>query len=532
MVVNKDDFFKQVTLMICSSLDIAKALQCVLAYLKGVMPADEAIITTMGPEYELSAVAHVSSTTTFQPIKPVSIPPALLQQQIINSNRKPRIINDTELDPYCQAMSPYVNNKGFSELFVPLRIDGETLGMFILRAKGKSRYNDEFLQLLSSVSEPFAIATANALSYRKLLEVNTKLDQDNHYLREELQAQSETEAIGSDRGLSEVMTLVNQIANLNTTVLLLGETGVGKEVIANAIHTSSRRKNGPFIKVNCGAIPESLIDTELFGHEKGAFSGAASQKPGRFERADGGTIFLDEIGELPQQAQVRLLRVLQNKEIERVGGTQSIHVNIRIIAATHRDLKTMVSEGKFREDLWYRLNSFPLTIPPLRERKVDIPELLDYFIKRKSKELGYRVPPPLASGSIDYLSNYPWPGNIRELENVVEKALIQNRGRTLSLESFTLSAPDSCLSTPSKNNGECLFPCLARRSYLPDSETAELPRKVKIDDVLYDHISKVLKMTDGKVQGKDGAAKMLGINASTLRSRMDKLGISYGKKNE
>lgn len=394
MNVDRNDFFKQITLMICSSLDIEKALQCVLAYIKGVMPADEAIITTMGPGRELSAVAHVSTTTLFHPIKPVSIPQELLHQETLNWRSKARIVNDTLRDPYCQAMSPYVNNKGFSELFVPLRIDGETLGMFILRAKGKSRYTKEQLELLSSVNDPIAIATANALSYRKLLQINTKLDQDNHYLREELQAQSESKAIGADRGLAEIMSQVNRVANLNTTVLLLGETGVGKEVIANEIHNYSHRKNGPFIKVNCGAIPESLIDTELFGHEKGAFSGATNQKLGRFERADGGTIFLDEIGELPHQAQVRLLRVLQNKEIERVGGTQSIRVNIRIIAATHRDLNTMVREGKFREDLWYRLNAFPLTIPPLRERKVDIPELLDYFIKRKSKELGYRVPPP------------------------------------------------------------------------------------------------------------------------------------------
>lgn len=427
-------------------------------------------------------------------------------------------------------MSPYVYNKGFSELFVPLRIDGNSLGLLILRAKGTSRYTEENLQLLSSASEPFAIATANALSYKKVLEDNTKLGQDNHYLREELQDHFETEVIGADRGLAKVMTQVDQIANLTTTVLLLGETGVGKEVIANAIHNSSHRKNAPFIKVNCGAIPESLIDTELFGHEKGAFSGATSQKIGRFERAEGGTIFLDEIGELPQQAQVRLLRVLQNKEIERVGGTKNITVNIRIIAATHRKLKTMVENGQFREDLWYRINSFPITIPPLRQRKVDIPELLDYFIKQKSKELGYRVPPPLASGSIDYLSNYPWPGNIRELENVVEKALIQNRGRSLSLENFTMTASNSCLSNPTKNNGECLFPCLARRNHLPDSRAEAIPQRVKIDDVVHDHILKVLDMTGGKIQGKDGAAKMLGINSSTLRSRMDKLGIPYGKQ--
>jgi transcriptional regulator with GAF, ATPase, and Fis domain len=302
--------------------------------------------------------------------------------------------------------------------------------------------------------------------------------------------------------------MVRQVAPLDSPVLLLGETGVGKEVIANAIHYSSGRSEGPFIKVNCGAIPETLLDSELFGHEKGAFTGAVSQRRGRFERASGGTIFLDEIGELRAEAQVKLLRVLQNKEIERVGGTHPLPVDIRIIAATHRDLKKMVAEGQFREDLWYRLNVFPLMIPPLRERKIDIPTLVSHFVNVKSREMGLHPVPTLAPGAIDILTSYEWPGNVRELENMVERALImagrgplsfielQGIGRTEQREEFPLS-PRS-------------FP--------------------SIDEVMAGHIRRALQIASGRVEGEKGAAKLLGLKPSTLRNRMNKLGISYGRK--
>jgi len=218
---------------------------------------------------------------------------------------------------------------------------------------------------------------------------------------------------------------------------LLGETGTGKEVFANAIHYSSPRKNGPFIKVNCGAIPETLLDSELFGHEKGAFTGAVSQKRGRFERANKGTIFLDEIGELPAPAQVRLLRVLQTKEIERVGGATSIPVDVRIISATNRNLQEMIASGRFREDLWFRLNVFPIMIPPLRQRREDIPALVHHLIERKSKELKLTGRPVLAPGAIDRLMAHEWPGNVRELENMIERSLIQHRGAgALSFETL------------------------------------------------------------------------------------------------
>jgi transcriptional regulator with GAF, ATPase, and Fis domain len=292
--------------------------------------------------------------------------------------------------------------------------------------------------------------------------------------------------------------------------LLLGETGVGKDVIANAIHYSSPRKDGPFIKVNCGAIPETLLDSELFGHEKGAFTGALSQRRGRFERANGGTLFLDEIGELPPQAQVRMLRVLQYKEIERVGGTNPISVDIRLIAATNRDLEEMVKAKQFREDLWFRLNVFPIRIPPLRERKEDIVALVHHFIRRKSRELKLPAPPPLAPGIIDRLMAYHWPGNVRELENVIERALILSKGTPLIFDDLIGEKRD-------------------QSSVIP-VWTQDAPPK--LDEVMSQHIRRVLEMTKGKVHGKGGAAEVLGINPSTLRNRMNQLGIPYGRRRQ
>jgi len=262
--------------------------------------------------------------------------------------------------------------------------------------------------------------------------------------------------------------------------------------------------------VNCGAIPDTLLDSELFGHEKGAFTGAVSQKRGRFERADKGTVFLDEIGELPAQAQVRLLRVLQNKEIERVGGTGYIPVNTRVISATHRNLQEMVGSGQFREDLWFRINVFPIMIPPLRQRKGDIPSLVHHFIHRKSAELKLKERPRLADDAIDRLITYNWPGNVRELENTIERALIQYRA-------------DGPLSF------EAILP-LADRGKVAREHIHDEPF-VSLDEMNAGYIRRSLEKAGGKISGPGGAAQILGINPSTLRKRMNKLGISYRRRN-
>lgn len=268
-----------------------------------------------------------------------------------------------------------------------LEIEGKRLGTFAILAEGKARFTKAHVHMVSLLRGPFAIAMSNALRYKEVVKLKDIVDAENRELNRELQRFSGDEIVGAEYGLKTTMEMVRQVAPLSSPVLLLGETGVGKEVVANAIHYTSSSRSGPFIKVNCGAILENLLDSELFGHERGAFTGAIAQKRGRFERADKGSIFLDEIGELPLQAQVRLLRVLQHKEIERVGGTKSIPVDVRIIAATHRDMEEMVRSGAFREDLWFRLDVFPIMIPPLRRRKEDIPALVHYFVERKSKDL-------------------------------------------------------------------------------------------------------------------------------------------------
>jgi transcriptional regulator with PAS, ATPase and Fis domain len=290
--------------------------------------------------------------------------------------------------------------------------------------------------------------------------------------------------------------------------LLLGETGVGKEIIASAIHNASSRRSGPFIKVNCGAIPETLLDSELFGHERGAFTGAISQKRGRFERAAGGTLFLDEIGELPLEAQVRLLRVLQEKEIERVGGTEPIAVDIRVIAATHRDLETMIGEGTFREDLYFRLQVFPIAIPTLRQRRGDIPGLVQHFIHKKAQDLKLTAIPSLAPEAYDQLLAHHWPGNVRELENAVERAIILKREGPLSFPDLGLRQEAQAAAAP----------------------VPPISGPYNLDRVTAAHIRRVLKVTSGRVEGKGGAAELLGINPGTLRHRMRKLQIPFGRK--
>jgi len=294
--------------------------------------------------------------------------------------------------------------KDSSILVMPLVMEDIILGSLVIIAQGNDRYTEEHARLLSLLHEPYCIAMSNTLKHQQVLELKDMLTDDNRYLHRELLRISGDEIIGENFGLKGVMEMVRQVAPLDSPVLLLGETGAGKDVIANAIHYSSPRRDAPFITVNCGAIPETLMDSELFGHEKGAFTGALTQKRGRFERANKGTIFLDEIGELPPQAQIRMLRVLQNKEIERVGGSRPIQVDVRIMAATHRNLEEMIKSGQFREDLWFRINVFPVMIPPLRQRKEDIPALVTHFIERKSKELKLSTSPKLAIGAIDRLT--------------------------------------------------------------------------------------------------------------------------------
>ena len=330
----------------------------------------------------------------------------------------------------------------------------------------------------------------------EIKKLKDQLEAERAYLQEEIKLEYNHEnIIGQSDGLKYVLYKIEQIAGSNTIVLVLGETGTGKELVARAIHGLSLRKNRALVKVNCAALPSNLIESELFGHEKGAFTGSHSRHIGRFEIADGATIFLDEIGELPLELQPKLLRVIQDGEFERLGSSRTIKVDSRIIAATNRNLEEEVRKGRFRDDLWYRLNIFPITMPPLRDRMEDIPLLVDFYVKKISKRMGKTIE-IIPTSVMDALQNYHWPGNVRELENVLERAVINSSGPKLRLVD-ELKKPFKDLSTSQKT----------------------------LEAVERDHIIRVLEQTQWKVSGKNSAAEILGLNRSTLRARMRKFDI-------
>jgi transcriptional regulator with GAF, ATPase, and Fis domain len=508
MGIDENDFFRRATMEICSSLEIEIAMWRFLQFLKEFIPVDMMFLHLY--EHDLGAIRTIAMATVSQGRKLDHLTPLPKEVRTRVEEKHPHvmIVNRPGLEPLGKTMFQQLEKPDSSGLVLHLDVEGNRLGAMSLVAEGKDRFSEEHSRLMSLLNEPFAIAFSNALKHQEVLRLKDLLADDNRYLHRELLHLSGDEIVGAEFGLKRVMEMARQVASQTSPVLLLGETGVGKDVIANAIHYSSPRKDGPFVKVNCGAIPETLLDSELFGHEKGAFTGALSQKRGRFERADRGTLFLDEIGELPPQAQVRMLRVLQYKEIERVGGSHPISIDIRLIAATNRNLEEMVKAKQFREDLWFRLNVFPIRIPPLRERKEDIPALMRHFLHRKSRELKLPEPPPLAHGVIDRLMAYPWPGNVREMENVIERMLIVSRGKPLTFDDLT----------GGKTTGTPLTPEGAHDALL------------NLDQVMSRHIRQVLEMTKGKIHGKDGAAEVLGINPSTLRNRMNQLRIPYGRK--
>jgi formate hydrogenlyase transcriptional activator len=416
------------------------------------------------------------------------------------------IDNNPENDPLFKSVVDYFGGMESSLMVLFLNIEEEFLGSLALQANGNGRFSEDHMRLYTLLKEPMSIAVSNARKHLETVRLKDLLAEDNRFLHREMHRISGNRIIGEDFGLKSVMEMVHNVARHDSPVLLLGETGVGKDVIANAVHYASLRRDEPLITVNCGAIPGNLIDSELFGHEKGAFTGALMQKRGRFERADKGTIFLDEIGELPPEAQVRLLRVLQNKEIERVGGAESIPVNIRVIAATNRNLEAMVKAGTFREDLWFRLNVFPIFIPPLRERRSDIPALADYFLDRKIKELKLPKIPELAENTINTLISYDWPGNVRELENIIERALILSSGEAIDFKNLL-----------SGKVGE------------PDVAEVKMPVDLpEYESLIRDYFQKVLKKSDGRINGTGGAAELVGLNPSTLRNKLRKLKIEFG----
>jgi transcriptional regulator with GAF, ATPase, and Fis domain len=515
-MIDENEFFREATLRLLGHLEIEEGLHACIRFLSRHIPADAVYLERYERDVQamrIVARADVEKGERMDLLVPFTEEAKgamAAMAELYWADKLPSVIviNRSEDEPVTRHLLQSLGEPKCSALSLPLVVEGEPRGALALLAEGDDRFDDDHVRLYSTLKEPFFVAISNTLQHEEVVRLRDRLADDNRYLHQELLRISGDEIVGADFGLREVMHKVRQVAPTESPVLLSGETGSGKDVIANAIHLASARRDGPFIPVNCGAIPESLLDSELFGHEKGAFTGALATKRGRFERADRGTILLDEIGEMPLEAQVRLLRVLQHREIERVGGTRRIPVDIRIIAATNKDLPAMVEAGRFREDLFFRLNVFPIAVPPLRERTSDIPALVQHFVERKAGELKLGNTPQLAPGAIENLMSYGWPGNVRELENVIERAMILHRAEPLQFDDL--------------GNRR-------QQSVRPAADTAE-HAVVELDRVVANHIEKVLQMTDGKIHGPGGAGELLGVNPNTLRTRMRKLGIRFGKR--
>jgi formate hydrogenlyase transcriptional activator len=397
---------------------------------------------------------------------------------------------------------------------VPLVAMGASIGTFTVWSKTKNRYTQADAELLLDVATQVALAIANMKSYEEIAALKARLEKENVYLREEIRTvHNFEEIVGNSPALLDLLRRVDQVAPTDSSVLIYGETGTGKELIARAIHNRSNRKDRPLVKVNCSAISAGLVESELFGHVKGAFTGAFERRIGRFELAHGGTIFLDEVGELPLETQVKLLRVLQEREFEPVGSNRSVQVDVRVIAATNRNLQESIVNGSFRSDLYYRLNVFPLEVPPLRERRSDIAQLAMFFVTRYSRNLGKRID-GISAAAAEKLNDYSWPGNIRELQNVIERALILAHGSILELEPelIGLSSSDALRDGQRK----------VAETALPAEPVSAFKT---LEEVERAHISAVLAQTRGVVEGANGAAKTLGMHPNTLRHRMEKLGI-------
>lgn len=385
--------------------------------------------------------------------------------------------------------------------WLPLTTARRRLGTLVLSSKQPSTYDTADTSFLHHVANQVAVAVENCLAFEEIDELKEKLAKENAYLEEEARTQHNFgEVVGESAVLRRVLKEVETVAPTGSTVLIRGETGTGKELIARALHELSPRKGRTFVKLNCAAIPTGLLESELFGHEKGAFTGAISQKSGRFELTHQGTLFLDEVGDIPIELQPKLLRVLQEQEFERLGGTKTIKVDVRLVAATHRDLVRMVAEGRFREDLFYRLNVFPLTLPPLRERRDDIPRLVRHFTQQFARRMGRQIE-SIPSMVMDALVRYSWPGNVRELQNVIERAVILSPGPSLQVPPGDLHAATTQITVPPA-------------------------APVTLADTEREAILNALRETGGVVGGPKGAAARLGMKRSLLYWKMKKLGIS------
>jgi formate hydrogenlyase transcriptional activator len=524
---NRLKLLLDLTNRITSNLDLTDLLRTVSGSVRQVMESDLVVISLLDSEsgqFRIYALDFPNGK-------------GFIHEELVTSQDgvtrrafetlKPVIVNQFDPAEFGPETSPIILGEGLKTIcIVPLVNRGCALGVLCLARKKENSFSDHDADFLTEVAGQVAIAIENALAYREISELKDKLAQEKLYLEEEIRSELNFEdIIGSSPALKKVLELVETVASSDSTVLLLGDTGTGKELIARAIHDHSRRKDRTFVKLNCAAIPTGLLESELFGHEKGAFTGAISQKIGRLELAHQGTLFLDEVGDIPIEIQPKLLRALQEREFERLGSTQTRKVSVRLVAATNRDLEKMIAAREFRSDLYYRLNVFPIRIPPLRERREDIPLLVRFFVEKLAGRMQKHIE-TIPSAAMKALTNWEWPGNIRELENFIERAVILTRGKTLEVPIPELRESVVEAHAPNHNGTQDEISRIVRQTISEISKENSRSEAKEHDESERQEIMRVLQETKGRVGGADGAAVRMAVNRTTLISRIKKLGIN------
>jgi formate hydrogenlyase transcriptional activator len=490
----------QLSTALLANLDAATLLDAISASIREVIPYDVAGLALYDPAEDNLAMQLLGDYDRGAFPRELRLPLVGSAAGLAFRTREPVLIESSADHPDVARTVRYLTELGMqSSCSVPLVHRGEAIGALTVASRIPGSVGQRETNMLSQIADQVAMAINNAMAFRRIAELRDRLGQEKQYLEEEINLERRFEdVVGESVGLRRVLKEIETVAPTDATVLIQGETGTGKELLARAIHRLSPRSDRTFIKINCAAIPAGLIESELFGHEKGAFTGAIARKIGRLELAHEGTLFLDEVGELPLDLQPKLLRALQEKEIERVGGNRAIPVNVRLIAATNRDLAQMVADREFRSDLYYRLKVFPVFSPPLRERTGDIPILVRHFVAAHSRRMGRRIE-TIPDATMEALTRWQWPGNIRELENFLERAVILTRGPVLYV-------PLAELEVQGKQVGEAL-----------ENPTLQAAER--------EHILRVLREADGQIGGPDGAAARLGLKRTTLNSKLKKLGI-------
>ena len=493
---------QQLTSALLANLDVGKLLSAFSDTIGELIPHDAATLALPDQDSGGFLVQFLGTEKDGQRRSAVRLPKEASPAGLAFTTREPVVIDVLSSPRFSKESVRYLTTFGMqSACWVPLIHRGEVIGVLATASRHEAAFAQPQVALLVQIAVQVAMAVSNATAMRQISDMRDRLTQEKQYLEEEINLENRFEDIvGESAGLRNVLKQIETVAPTSATVLIQGETGTGKELLARAIHRLSPRRERTFIKLNCAAIPAGLLESELFGHEKGAFTGAINRKMGRLELAHEGTLFLDEVGEMPLDLQPKLLRALQEREIERLGGTRPIPVNVRLIAATNRDLAQMVHEKQFRSDLYYRLKVFPIFSPPLRERLSDIPVLVRHFVATHSRRMGKMIE-TIPDETMDALIRWPWPGNIRELENFLERAVILTRGPELyvPLAELETRMEDAIQSADSAS---------------PTLHAAER-----------DHILRVLRETDGQIGGEDGAAARLGLKRTTLNSKIKKLGI-------